>query len=150
MISSNILTESRGYYDALYKQEDPLDLSLQDNIPPQVGLVTVQSPFFTSLPSYPPAHYDSTLPWPQVPCPPTIPAIHPSSFSSYAQHDSCSVPASTSSSHGSLPYSLKQARWQRQSSTSDDIFRRTEYQLALDYNHHSPHIEPCKTEAMKQ
>lgn len=135
----------RTYCDSLCKPEVQLDLTFEDNAPPQVGLVTIQDPYFSPIYQHIPYEIDS---WFQVPCIPTsIPTMPPSSSFLDSQNHHSPV-SSTSSFTLSMPTSSHSI--QGQPLGTNDIFRPTEYQLALDYNRHSPHHEPCKTEAMKQ
>lgn len=135
----------RTYYDGLCKLEDQLDLAFEDNAPTQVGLVTIQDPYFSPTFQYIPYEIDS---WFQVPCiPPSVPTMPPSSSFLQSQNHHSPV-SSTSSFTISMPISSHSI--QGQTSAADDMFRPTEYQLALNYNRQSTYHEPCKTEAMKQ
>lgn len=135
----------RTYYDGLCKPELQLDLAFEDNAPLQVGLVTIQDPYFSPTYQHIPYEIDS---WFQVPCiPSSVPNIPPSSSFVHSPNHHSPV-SSTSSFTLSMPTSSHSI--QGQPSGINDMFRPTEYQLALDNNRHSPHHEPCKTEAMKQ
>lgn len=139
------LLNHRIYYDGLCKPEGPLDLAFEDSAPIQVGLVTIQDPYFSPIFQHIPYEIDS---WFQVPCiPPSVPAMPPSSSFLNSQNHESSV-SSSSSFAISMPTSSHSI--QGQPSAADDMFRPTEYQLALDYNRQSTHHEPCQTEAMKQ
>lgn len=141
----NWLLNHRIYYDGLCKPEGPLDLAFEDSGPIQVGLVTIQDPFFSPIFQHIPYEIDS---WFQVPCiPPSVPTMPPSSSFLHSQNHRSPV-SSTSSFAISMPTSSHSI--QGQPLAADDMFRPTEYQLALDYNRQSTQHEPCQTEAMKQ
>lgn len=141
----NWLLNHRIYYDGLCKPEGPLDLAFEDSAPIQAGLVTIQDPYFSPIFQHIPYEIDS---WFQVPCiPPSVPTMPPSSSFLHSQNHHSPV-SSTSSFAISMPTSSHSI--QGQPLAADDMFRPTEYQLALDYNRQSTHHEPCQTEAMKQ
>lgn len=141
----NWLLNHRIFYDGLCKPEGQLDLAFEDSAPTQVGFVTIQDTYFAPIFQHMPYEIDS---WFQVPCiPPSVPAMPPSSSFLHSQNHLSPI-SNTSSFAIAMPTSSHSI--QGQPSTADDIFRPTEYQLALDYNRLSTHHEPCKTEAMKQ
>lgn len=122
-----------------------MDLAFEDSAPIQVGLVTIQDSYFSPIFQHNPYEIDS---WFQLPCiPPSVPTM-PSS-SSFLHSQNHHSPLSSSPSLAiSMPASSHSI--QGQPPAADDMFRPTEYQLALDYNRQSTHHEPCQTEAMKQ
>ncbi len=120
-------------------------MAFEDSAPIQAGLVTIQDPYFSPIFQHIPYEIDS---WFQVPCiPPSVPTMPPSSSFLHSQNHHSPV-SSTSSFAISMPTSSHSI--QGQPLAADDMFRPTEYQLALDYNRQSTHHEPCQTEAMKQ